>query len=51
MTREESIRQKIENAFKPSYFEIENESAKHHRSPEEETHFRVVIVSEVFQGL
>jgi stress-induced morphogen len=51
MKLENAIRKKIEEAFQPSFLEIENESQKHHRPPGSETHFRVVIVSEKFQGL
>jgi stress-induced morphogen len=51
MKLENTIRKKIEEAFRPSFLEIENESQKHHRPPGSETHFRVVIVSEKFEGL
>ena len=48
---EASISSKLQKAFQPEYFEIENESAKHHRPAGSETHFRVVVVSSKFQGL
>ncbi len=50
MKLEASIRQKLEKAFAPTYLEIENESHKHSRGGGE-THFRLLIVSESFQGL
>lgn len=51
MKLESSIRSKIEKAFEPSFFEIENESSNHHRPPGSETHFRLLIVSDKFVGV
>ncbi len=59
MTVEESIREKLTRAFAPLSLVVENESAKHagHAGARDhlgrntgETHFRVVVVSEAFQG-
>lgn len=55
MTVAETIRKKLEAAFLPSRLKIEDESHKHrghagHR-PGVETHFNVVIVSGVFEGV
>lgn len=59
MTVEESIRDKLLKAFAPSSLSVENESAKHagHAGTRDhlgrvtgETHFRVVMVSEIFEG-
>ena len=59
MTVEESIREKLAKAFAPSRLNVENESAKHagHAGARDhvgrhtgETHFRVVVVSDAFQG-
>jgi len=50
MTLETSIRQKLETTFSPTYLEIENESHKHSRGGAE-THFRIIVVSEKFEGL
>ncbi len=59
MTVEEAIREKLTRAFAPSGLTVENESAKHagHAGARDhlgrntgETHFRVVVVSEAFQG-
>ncbi len=51
MKHEQAIRQKIEKAFNPDYYELENESSKHSVPPGSETHFRLLIVSESFQGM
>ena len=59
MTVEESIREKLAKAFAPSRLNVENKSAKHagHAGARDhvgrhtgETHFRVVVVSDAFQG-
>ncbi|KAF2141010.1 uncharacterized protein K452DRAFT_288393 [Aplosporella prunicola CBS 121167] len=53
---EDSLRAKITDALKPTSLEIFNDSHKHahHRAMEgstsKETHFRVNIISEAFQG-
>ena len=47
---EQSMTEKIRGHLSPLYFEIENESSKHHRNPAGETHFRIIVVSEVFTG-
>lgn len=51
MKLQNSIQAKIEKAFKPSHFEIENESSNHHRPAGSETHFRLVVVSDHFEGV
>jgi BolA protein len=48
---EAAIRQKLEAAFEPQHFEIENESYKHAVPPGSESHFKVLIVSARFEGL
>lgn len=48
---EQKIRSKLEEAFAPLYLELENESRKHSVPPGSETHFRVLVVSERFNGL
>jgi BolA-like protein 1 len=59
MTVEETIREKLAKAFAPSSLIVENESAKHasHTGARDhlghatgESHFRVMVVSEAFQG-
>jgi len=46
---EENIKAALIAAFKPSFFKIEDESQFHHRG--EQSHYKVVIVSDVFDGL
>ncbi len=50
MKLESSLRAKLESTFAPTYLEIENESHKHSRGGDE-THFRLILVSEKFEGL
>jgi len=58
MSVEESIREKLEKTFIPSFLAVENESGKHahhaeakgRAGPSGETHFRVRIVSSAFEG-
>lgn len=50
MTIQTSLESKIRSQFQPEYIEIENESNKHSVAPGSETHFRVLIVSNQFQG-
>jgi len=59
MQVENTIREKLNEAFSPSNLAVENESAKHagHTGARDhlgrntgETHFRVVVVSEKFAG-
>jgi BolA protein len=46
----ESIEAKVRAAFKPTHFELENESHTHHRGGDE-THFRLIVVSPLFEGV
>lgn len=48
MSRSERIKALIENQLAPEYLEIDNESHMH-AGNREETHFRVVIVSPLFE--
>ena len=49
-----SIHQEIENklraAFNPNYLQVENESFRHSVPPDSESHFKIVMVAEAFQG-
>lgn len=51
MKIESSIRQKLESRFQPLYLEVENESHSHSVPKNSETHFRIVVVSPLFEGL
>lgn len=43
------IEKKIQQAFEPVHFVIENESSKH-AGPAQDSHFKLVIVSDQFAG-
>ena len=47
----ESIRTKISNKLHPRYLNIVNESALHHGTKGNETHFKIEIVSDEFENL
>lgn len=49
-TRAQWIEQTLRDALKPSYLEITDESTQH-AGDRVESHFRVVVVSEQFDGL
>lgn len=46
----EKIKTNLTNNLKPVFLNIKNESSLHHGSHGTETHFRIEIVSEAFQG-
>ena len=50
MTVEEQIGARLTEAFGPAYFELDNESSQHSVPPNSETHFRVVMAAEAFEG-
>lgn len=50
MSVAQTITDKLEQSFTPSHLEVINESNRHHVPPNSETHFKVVIVSEQFDG-
>ena len=47
---QQSIETKLRESLSPSYLEVINESHMHSVPPNSETHFKLVIVAEVFQG-
>ena len=51
MTVQQSIETKIAAALAPSHLEVVNESHMHSVPPGSESHFRVVVVSDRFEGL
>ncbi len=51
MTVQQSIQTKIAAALAPSHLEVFNESHMHSVPPGSESHFRVVVVSDRFEGL
>lgn len=48
---EAAIKKKLEDALHPTYIEIINESSMHNVPSGSETHFKVLVVSEVFNDL
>ena len=50
MTMQETIERKIESGFAPAHLEVINESHMHSVPPGSESHFKLVIVSDRFQG-
>ena len=46
-----SIEAKLSEALKPSYLAVLNESHMHNVPKDSETHFKVVVVSEQFEGV
>jgi BolA protein len=50
MKVQRSIERKLEERFSPSVLEVMNESSKHSVPAGSETHFKVVVVSDVFEG-
>ncbi|MGZ9899107.1 BolA family protein [Shewanella gaetbuli] len=50
MSVEQTITDKLNQSFIPSHLEVINESNRHHVPPNSETHFKVVVVSEHFDG-
>lgn len=47
---EEAVRNKLQTAFAPTFFEVVNESYKHNVPAGSESHFNVVVVSSQFEG-
>jgi BolA protein len=44
------IEEKLQAQFSPQFLSVENESHMHSVPPNSETHFKVVIVTAVFEG-
>jgi BolA protein len=47
---QETIQQKLQQAFAPIHLEVINESHMHNVPEGSESHFKVVVVSEAFEG-
>lgn len=47
---ETEIRTQLAETFQPTHLEVINESHQHNVPPGSESHFKVVLVSEVFAG-
>lgn len=50
MTRQDTIQQKLQDAFSPLHLEVINESDNHNVPKGSESHFKVVLVSRSFEG-
>jgi BolA family transcriptional regulator, general stress-responsive regulator len=50
MSVQASIERKLAAAFEPQHLEVHNESGGHHVPAGSETHFKVVVVSPLFEG-
>ncbi|MCZ6798583.1 MAG: BolA/IbaG family iron-sulfur metabolism protein [Gammaproteobacteria bacterium] len=51
MTMQQTIETKLKDSFGTEYLEVSNESHMHNVAPGSESHFKVTIVSEEFDGL
>jgi BolA family transcriptional regulator, general stress-responsive regulator len=49
-TTQETIQQKLQQAFSPIHLEVINESHMHSVPEGSESHFKVVVVSDAFDG-
>ena len=49
-TTQETIQHKLQQAFSPIHLEVVNESHMHSVPEGSESHFKVVVVSEAFEG-
>lgn len=50
MTIQQTIESKISERLKPAHLEVRNESSMHNVPPGSESHFKVTVVSEQFEG-
>jgi len=48
---QENITQALTTAFAPDYLEVENETHQHNVPADAESHFKVTLVSDAFDGL
>ncbi|MGB1142406.1 MAG: transcriptional regulator BolA [Halioglobus sp.] len=50
MSVQQQIEEQLSAGFSPRFLEVANESHQHNVPPNSETHFRVVLVSDAFEG-
>jgi BolA protein len=50
MVIQKEIEKRVSEFFNPTHFEVLNESGKHNVPAGSESHFRVIVVSEKFEG-
>ena len=46
-----SIENKLKESLKPSHLEVINESHLHNVEPGRESHVRIIVISDLFEGL
>ncbi|MFT6582804.1 MAG: BolA protein [Alphaproteobacteria bacterium] len=51
MIVQQGITEKLQSAFTPSHLDVINESHMHNVPPGSESHFKVVVISDQFDGL
>lgn len=51
MSVQQNIEAKLTAGLKPQHLEVVNESDRHNVPPGSESHFKVVLVSEAFEGV
>lgn len=51
MKMQQTIQAQIEKAYSPSHIEVINESHMHSVPPGSESHFKLVVVSDRFEGM
>ena len=51
MTIQQTIEAKLHDAMSPAYLEVINESHMHNVPPGSESHFKLVVVSDAFDGI
>ena len=51
MSIQSIIESKLDSAFSPQFLNVDNESHGHNVAKNSETHFKVVLVSEAFDGV
>lgn len=50
MSIQVQVQQKLEQAFSPEHLDVINESHMHRVPPGSESHFKVILVSKLFEG-
>ncbi|MGV6860043.1 MAG: BolA family protein [bacterium] len=51
MSMQQQIQEKLEAAFQPVFLSVENESHMHNVPPGSESHFKITLAAESFEGL
>jgi BolA protein len=51
MSRAEALRRAIDEGLRPAHLEVVDESSQHSVPRGAETHFKVIVVSDAFEGL